>query len=268
MFGYGGLGLLFENRHRTFSQAARELFPAAGYPSPVVTELGENEDNAASIGDQGKMDGNQQQRVPHNLWTKRSFDTVLSALGLLLSAPLWAVIAFFIKLDDGGPVFYGQKRVGCRGKCFKSWKFRSMIPDADKRYGNLQAKDADDRVTRIGRWLRATAMDELPQLWNIFVGDMSFVGPRALVPVEAEVMGDGREVPMSSIPGYQQRHLVRPGLTGVAQVYAPRDIPRKHKFKMDLLYVRKRSFCWDMKLIMISFWITFCAKWESREEKF
>ena len=109
--------------------------------------------------------------------------------GSLGSLPLWALIAAAIKLEDGGPVFYGQERVGRGGRRFRSWKFRSMVVDADRRFGALQAREDDPRVTRTGRLLRATAMDELPQLWNILVGDMSFVGPRALRPEEIEVGG-------------------------------------------------------------------------------
>jgi lipopolysaccharide/colanic/teichoic acid biosynthesis glycosyltransferase/glycosyltransferase involved in cell wall biosynthesis len=199
---------------------------------------------------------------------KRPFDVVVSGLGLLLSAPLWALFALLIKLDDGGPVFYGQWRVGRDGKRFRSWKFRSMVPDADARFGPLQASDQDARVTRVGRFLRATALDELPQLWNIFRGEMSFVGPRALMPEEIEVNGKGEVVPLERIPGYAARHRVAPGLTGLAQVYAPRDIPRRHKFRLDLLYIRKRSFRLDMKLIALSFWITFRGRWEHRGRKF
>ncbi len=198
---------------------------------------------------------------------KRSFDIALSGLGLLLSSPLWALIALAIKLDDGGPVFYGQQRIGKGGKPFQSWKFRSMVPDADQRFGPLQAKEYDPRVTRVGRLLRATAMDELPQLWNIFSGDMSFVGPRALMPGEIEVNAAGKEIPLDAIPGFEARHRVTPGLTGIAQVYAPRDIPRKAKFRYDLIYVKRQSFCLDLKLILLSFWITFRGKWESRESK-
>jgi colanic acid biosynthesis glycosyl transferase WcaI len=198
---------------------------------------------------------------------KRGFDIALSGLGLLFSAPLWAIIALAIKFDDGGPVFYGQQRIGRGGKPFRSWKFRSMVPDADERFGPLQAKEYDPRVTRVGRVLRATAMDELPQLWNIFAGAMSFVGPRALMPEEIEVNAEGREIPLAAIPGFEARHRVSPGLTGIAQVYAARDIPRKTKFRYDLIYVQRQSFCLDLKLILLSFWITFRGKWESRENK-
>jgi lipopolysaccharide/colanic/teichoic acid biosynthesis glycosyltransferase len=196
---------------------------------------------------------------------KRSFDIVLSALGLMLSLPLWLIFSAAIKLEDGGPVFYSQERVGRQGKKFKSWKFRSMIPDADRR---LQAADRDPRVTKIGRILRATAMDELPQLWNILTGDMSFVGPRALMPEEIEVKGGGELVPLEKIPGYELRHRVRPGLTGIAQIYAPRDIPRRQKFRYDALYIHRQNFWLDIKLILLSFWITFRASWETRDEKF
>lgn len=198
---------------------------------------------------------------------KRSLDVSLSALGLLASAPFWGLIALLIKLDDGGPIFYGQERVGKAGRRFRSLKFRSMVPDADRRFGPLQARDADARITRVGRWLRATAMDELPQLWNIFRGDMSFVGPRALMPAEIEVNGAGEVVPLETIPGYADRHRVAPGLTGLAQIYADRDIPRRHKFRYDLLYIRRRSFALDLRLIVLSFWITFRGRWEHRGSK-
>lgn len=199
---------------------------------------------------------------------KRAFDVILSALGLLLSAPLWALIAAAIQLEDRGPVFYGQERVGRDGKRFRILKFRSMIPDSDEKFGPLQAKAKDPRITRVGRILRAMAMDELPQLWNILKGDMSFVGPKPLLPGEIEVRGDGRLIPIQEVPGYEARHQVRPGLTGLAQVYAARDIPREHKFHYDLLYIKNQSLWLDLKLILLSFWITFRGRWEHRGKKF
>lgn len=202
---------------------------------------------------------------PRVSWLKRPFDVALAALGLLVASPVAALIGLAVKLEDGGPVFYGQHRVGKGGGRFLSWKFRSMVADSDARYGPLQARDEDPRVTRVGRLLRATALDELPQLWNILKGDMSFVGPRPLLPEEIEVSGERR--PLEKIPGYEARQRVRPGLTGIAQVYAPRDIPRRQKFKLDLLYVKKQSFWLDLKLIALSFWITFRAHWEHRGRK-
>ncbi len=202
------------------------------------------------------------------LCSKPSFDVVMAVIALLGSAPLWALIALWVKLDDGGPIFYAQERVGRRGRRFWSWKFRSMVPNADQRFGPLQAQDGDARVTRVGHFIRAMALDELPQLWNIFKGDMSLVGPRALLPQEIEVKGNGELTPLEKIPGYEARHRVRPGLTGLAQVYAPRDIPRRHKFKYDLLYIKKQSFWLDVKLILISVWITLRGTWERRDKKF
>src|SRR4030043_1105599 len=110
---------------------------------------------------------------------KRLFDIFLSSIGILGSSPLWILFSLAIKLEDKGPVFYKQQRMGKNGRIFNALKFRSMIPDAEKHTGAVWATENDPRVTKVGRILRATAMDELPQLWNIFKGDMSFVGPRA-----------------------------------------------------------------------------------------
>ena len=198
---------------------------------------------------------------------KRPLDMLLSGVGLVLLSPMWLGIAIAIRLEDGGPVFFGQERVGKGGRWFRSWKFRSMMPDSDLRYGPVQAKDGDQRVTRVGRFLRGMALDELPQLWNIFWGEMSFVGPRALMPEEIEVNGNGLPVSLECIPGYAERHQVRPGLTGLAQVYAPRDIPRRSKFKYDLIYIQEQSLWLDLKLIAVSVWITLRGKWESRGRK-
>ena len=199
---------------------------------------------------------------------KRGLDVLLSGAGLVLSLPIWLAAAAAIKLEDRGPVFFRQERVGRNGLVFHVLKFRSMIPDAEARFGALQARANDARVTRVGRVLRATAMDELPQLLSIFRGDMSFVGPRALRPGEIEVHGSGRHEALEEVPGFRERCQVTPGLTGVAQVFAPRDIPRRQKFRYDLLYIRKRSFALDLRLIILSFWITFRGTWEARGRKF
>jgi lipopolysaccharide/colanic/teichoic acid biosynthesis glycosyltransferase len=201
-------------------------------------------------------------------WAKRALDVLLSGLGLILSLPASLVAAAAIKLEDGGAVFYGQERVGLGGRVFRVLKFRSMVPNAEAGVGALQASAADPRITRVGRWLRATAMDELPQLINIFRGEMSFVGPRALRPGEIEVGGDGRHEALESVPGFAARCAVLPGLTGIAQIYAPRDIPRRFKFRYDRIYIRRQSIGLDCRLILLSFWITFRGAWETRERKF
>lgn len=198
---------------------------------------------------------------------KRAFDVIVSGAGLVVSAPLWLLIAAAIKAEDGGPVLFVQNRVGLGGLAFRALKFRSMVPDASSR-PPVQAEENDARITRVGRVLRATAMDELPQLLNIFRGDMSFVGPRPLLPGEIEVRGCGELVPLEAIPGYAARHSVRPGLTGLSQVYAPRDTPRARKFRLDAIYVRNASFCLDVFLVAVSFWITFRGRWEVRKRKF
>jgi lipopolysaccharide/colanic/teichoic acid biosynthesis glycosyltransferase len=195
---------------------------------------------------------------------KRAFDVVLSGTGLLVSAPAWVLIAAAIKLQDGGPVFFAQERVGRHGRIFEAYKFRSMVPDAERSTGAVQACENDPRVTRVGRWLRATAMDELPQLWNIFRGDMSFVGPRPLRPDERDTTAPDRVIDLRAFNGFERRHSVRPGLTGIAQVYAARDVSRTRKFRYDLLYVRRQSFRLDLSLILQSFWYTATAAWERR----
>ena len=193
---------------------------------------------------------------------------LLSGAGLIVSAPLWAAFAAAIKLEDGGPIFFPQERVGLGGRVFTALKFRSMRPDAEAAVGAVQAAERDPRVTRVGRLMRATAMDELPQLWNIFNGDMSFVGPRALRPGEIEAGSGGRLERLEDVPGFAQRITVRPGLTGIAQVFARRDIPRRQKFRYDRLYVKRRTFWLDVKLILLSFWISVLGTWEARGRKY
>ena len=198
--------------------------------------------------------------------SKRVLDIALSGAGLVMSSPVWALISIAIKLEDGGPVFYRQERVGQRGRRFDALKFRSMIPDAEVGIA-IQATSNDARVTRVGRIMRRTALDELPQLWNIFVGDMSFVGPRALRPQEVEVHG-GAVLSIDQIPGARERHQIRPGLTGIAQIFAPRDITRRNKFRYDRLYLHRQGFWFDVRLILLSFWISARGRWEHRGDKF
>ena len=198
---------------------------------------------------------------------KRLFDCALAGAALAASAPLWLAIAAAIKLEDGGPIFFAQDRVGLNGVVFRALKFRSMVPDAEARTGPVQAAENDPRITRVGRLLRATAMDELPQLVNILVGDMSFVGPRPLRPGEVDVRGDGHVTRLEEIRGYDERHGVRPGLTGLTQVYAPRDISRESKFRLDRLYIKRAGFWLDVRLILLSFWITARGTWEVRGRK-
>lgn len=197
-------------------------------------------------------------------FSKRFFDIFVSSIGLILSSWLWVLIWIAIIIEDGFPVFFRHKRIGKHGKLFNSLKFRSMTKHTLKEKVSYQAIENDPRITGVGRFLRKTAIDELPQLLNIFFGEMSFVGPRALLPSEIEACSNGKCIHIYDIPGYEKRIEVRPGLTGIAQVYAPRDIARRHKFKYDLLYIKKMNIFLDIKLILLSFLVTFKGRWEKR----
>jgi lipopolysaccharide/colanic/teichoic acid biosynthesis glycosyltransferase len=213
---------------------------------------------------------------------KRPFDLCLSGVGLFLSVPLWLVIAASIWFEDGRPIFFRQPRIGRHGRLFRVLKFRSMVQNPV--HTEVQARKDDPRITRIGRMLRRTSLDELPQVWNIFLGQMSFVGPRAQPERElVKVDGVKCEVHIRQVPGYELRQLVRPGLTGIAQLYAPRGVSHEHKFRYDLVYVRRllkdeaclegsataramfqdlRLLLFDLGLILRSVWITLTARWE------
>jgi len=181
--------------------------------------------------------------------------------------PVSLLIAMAIKLEDGGAVFYRQERWGRKGSRFRAYKFRTMIPNSDEEFGLRQASENDPRITRIGRILRDMGLDELPQLLNIFLGEMSFVGPRSLAIGEMVKGNKGNMVEYEDIKGFWERLRVRPGLTGLATIYIPRDAPPCHKFRYDLLYIRKQSFWLDIRLILLSFWISFRGKWETRGRK-
>ncbi len=191
------------------------------------------------------------------LFLKRSFDFTLSLIGIVISLPLWGLFAFLVWLESEGPVFYRQRRAGKGGREFTVLKFRTMVRDADKM--GVWTEENDPRVTRVGKFLRRTAMDELPSLLSILKGDMSFVGPRALAVEEQRLLE-------KQIPGFENRLAVRPGLTGLAQVYNPEDDPRR-KLELDLEYINKMSFYFDIKLIILSFYNTFTARWDRRSGK-
>jgi lipopolysaccharide/colanic/teichoic acid biosynthesis glycosyltransferase len=198
---------------------------------------------------------------------KRLLDILLSSLMLLLSAPVSILVAIAIRLEDGGPVFYRQKRWGRSGRVFTILKFRTMVPEADEKFGLKQAEENDQRITRVGRILRATGFDELPQIINILRGDMSFVGPRALAVGEIVFDEEGQRVDYEDTSGFFSRLAARPGLTGLATIYLPKDCPVRRKFRYDLYYIRKQSFRLDLRLIALSFWISFRGKWETRQKK-
>jgi exopolysaccharide biosynthesis polyprenyl glycosylphosphotransferase len=179
-------------------------------------------------------------------YLKRAIDIALSLLALIPFLLLLPIIAAAIKLDSPGPVFYTQTRVGRYGRLFKIVKFRTMIADAEKYSGAVFAEENDPRITRVGRFLRRTRLDELPQLINILRGDMSLVGPR---PERPEHVARLQE----KIPFYRTRHVVRPGLTGWAQVryhYGANDYDAMVKLQYDLYYIRHQSILLDMDILI------------------
>ena len=198
---------------------------------------------------------------------KRPWDVVVGLIGMMIAMPLWVVFVIAIKLEDRGPFFFTQERWGKDKTRFRVYKIRTMVPNAEEAFGNIQARENDPRVTRVGRFLRATSLDESPQLINIVRGDMSWVGPRALPINEVQTQETERDLPDEAVEGFETRSKLRPGLTGIAQVYAPRDIPREQKYRYDAVYAYSQSLITDIRLIMASLWITFRGKWESRERK-
>lgn len=210
----------------------------------------------------------QPSNVPGKEYTlKRVFDIAVVLVGLLVSSPMWIVFSILIKLEDRGPVLFVQQRWGKNKGTIQVFKFRTMVPNAVERFGHIQAQENDPRVTRVGRFLRATSLDEMPQLLNILKGDMSWVGPRALPIDEVQSQGEDADLPDDAIPGFEDRSKLRPGLTGIAQIFAPRDIPRQQKYQYDAIYTDRQSLWLDIRLIFLSLWITLRARWESRESK-
>ena len=180
----------------------------------------------------------------------------------MVLAPLWIALWTFIPLAiwlyDRGPVFYTQPRLGKGGRVFRVYKFRSMVPDAERMSGAVWASENDPRITAVGRVLRNRALDELPQVINMFRGDLSLVGPRAERPELAAEIAE-------RVPDFERRLLVRPGLTGLAQVYGTYDTDPHNKLRYDTLYMRRMSPWLDLKLLVTSVWVTLLAKWQDRE---
>jgi sugar transferase (PEP-CTERM system associated) len=178
-------------------------------------------------------------------WMKRSIDLALSLVLAILAGPLMVLTAVAILIESGRPLFYCQDRVGENGKIFTLYKFRSMRQDAEKAGTPLWATDGDDRITRVGRFIRMTRLDELPQIWNVLLGAMSFVGPRPERPYFVTELA-------KEIPFYQQRHAVKPGLTGWAQVkyrYGASLEDAMEKLRYDLYYIKHLSVSFDLTIV-------------------
>lgn len=203
---------------------------------------------------------------PYGRVLKRALDVTLASVMSIVSAPLWVLVAIAIKLTSRGPVLFTQQRWGREGRHFSLYKFRSMVYEGTGTQV-VQAIENDTRVTRVGKLLRATGLDELPQLINILRGDMSFVGPRPLAIGETVEISPGKRMSYEEVPGFTRRGEVRPGLTGLATIYLPRDASPADKFAYDLRYVEECSLAVDLRLIVMSFWISLRGRWETRASK-
>ena len=197
-------------------------------------------------------------------FVKRAMDIMLCAIAMLIAAPIMLVVAIAIKLEDGGPVFFMQKRATIDGKTFDILKFRSMIVDAEKFGEVIPATDRDPRITKVGNVIRATRIDELPQIINILKGEMSIVGPR---PERVEHV----EKYSKEVPEFAYRLKVKGGLTGYAQIYGKYNTSAYDKLRLDLLYIEKYSLLLDIKLILMTLQIMLRKEstegFKSEEEK-
>ncbi|SEM78889.1 sugar transferase [Lihuaxuella thermophila] len=178
---------------------------------------------------------------------KRVFEVVFSIALLLFTLPVLVLTAIAIKLESPGPVFYKQERVGLNGRTFNIIKLRSMRTDAEKNGPQWAAKN-DPRVTQVGKFIRKTRIDEIPQLINVLRGDMSLIGPRPERPMFTEQFD-------KEIPGFKKRLAVKPGLTGWAQVNGGYEATPAEKLQMDLYYIRNQSFRLDMQILLRTVWV-------------
>jgi len=176
---------------------------------------------------------------------KRLVDLIFSILVLIFSAPLMLLLPLIIKLESKGPILYRQKRVGLKGKIYEVYKFRSMLENAEAETGPILARQNDERVTRVGSFLRRFHLDELPQFFNVLKGEMSLVGPRPERPAFIEEFN--RE-----IRGYSRRFAVKPGITGLAQLYGKYETSAGKKLKYDLAYINNWSLGMDLKIFFMS----------------
>lgn len=173
---------------------------------------------------------------------KRLFDIVVSVCGVLMLSPIFMVVACAIKIDSKGSVIFRQKRVGLKGEIFYIYKFRSMVADATVK-GSYQTKVNDSRITSVGRFIRRTSIDELPQLFNVLKGDMSLVGPRPNVFEQEKLY---------SHDDWKLRNSVPPGITGLAQALVRSSGTPEQRTKLDLEYVSKQSFSFDIYIILLT----------------
>ncbi|ACK60908.1 exopolysaccharide biosynthesis polyprenyl glycosylphosphotransferase [Bacillus cereus] len=173
---------------------------------------------------------------------KRIVESIMAICGIFILSPVLIIISILIKIDSKGPIIYSQERLGVNGKRFRVLKFRSMVVDAEKGGPQWATKD-DNRITKFGHFIRKTRIDELPQLLNILRGDMGIIGPRPERPIFTEKFSE-------EIPNFRDRLVIRPGLTGWAQVNGGYDITPREKFELDMYYIKNMSVLLDMKILV------------------
>ena len=183
-------------------------------------------------------------------YVKRIIDVILSLVGLILASWLYLLIMIAIEIDDPGPVFFSQKRVGIHKKYFQLYKFRSMKMSTPHDMPTHLLENPEQYITRVGKFLRKTSLDEIPQLWNILRGDMSFIGPR---PERPEIIAQYTEV----MPEFAFRMKVKAGLAGFAQVYGKYNTSPYDKLKLDLTYIENYSVWLDLKLMLLTLKVLF-----------
>ncbi|MEN3026354.1 MAG: sugar transferase [Chlorobiota bacterium] len=194
---------------------------------------------------------------PWQAFVKRTLDIVISALILFVGAPLWLLIAAAIWVDSGRPIFFVQERVGRHGRIFRLYKFRTMLPEGDP--SRLWTQRGDPRITRVGRWLRKTYLDEIPQFWNVLKGEMSIVGPRPERPYYVELF-------TQMVPEYPRRHCVKPGITGWWQVCRRQElnVPTvegvRSRLEMDFYYIENQSLALDLEIMLRTVWVMLTGK--------
>lgn len=217
-------------------------------------------DSAYSTAEAGLLDNHRrlyrkEAQGTYRQFLKPIFDTVLALALLPLLLPIIAVLWVLVRLD-GGPGFFGHKRIGKNGRVFHCWKIRTMVPDAEERLKKYLASNPeaqaewardhkltnDPRITRLGKFLRETSLDELPQIWNVLAGEMSFVGPRPVVRAEMTKYGTDRTAYL----------LMKPGITGLWQVSGRNDVTYKERVEMDVHYLSEQSFATDTRLLLLT----------------
>lgn len=219
-----------------------------------ILNMNETELNVEGIIEQRAMYNNVSPVYPAG---KRIFDLAVSVLAVILLLPLFLLVGLLIKMDSSGTVFFKQKRNGFKGKPFNMYKFRSMVPDAEQRFEEIESRNEvsgcmfkirrDPRVTRVGRILRKTSIDELPQLFNVIRGEMSIVGPRPPLLREVQKYDSWHKLRMS----------VKPGITGLWQVSGRNEIGFEDMCRLDLKYIRERGFIYDLTIILKTVYVLF-----------